>query len=152
MSKEGIPMERFMNIILYGLEKALWNVVGEGAFAITSPIGKGMLEIMKKELGLKVSGEEAQDVLNGIAKRFVEDFKIAEGLEITKNDNMVTVSVKHCILSQKEFLLQKQNIAPFACPFTNVARAAMEELLGMKTGIKKIDFKGDHCEITFEIF
>ncbi|MCD6485657.1 MAG: hypothetical protein J7L47_11160 [Candidatus Odinarchaeota archaeon] len=152
MSKEGIPMEKTMNIIVYGLEKALWNIMGEQALAITSPVGIGMLELMKKDLGLKVSGESAQDVLDNIAKRFVSDFKIATDLKIKKNDNLVTLEIKGCVLRPKEVLLEKQDIKPFICPFANVARAAMEELLGLKTGIKKFHTSDEGCSIEFEIF
>ena len=149
---EGMSHTRFLNIIIYGLEKAIWDMLGESSLAATSQIGKSMLEIMKKELALKVSGEKEQDVLDGIAKRLVEDFKIADDVSIIKKDNIVSLCIRNCIMLPVEKKLISKGVKPFICPFTNISRAAMEELLGKLTGIKDIDVSDDNtCKIVFEI-
>jgi len=150
-SSGGMNPVRFLNIIIYGLEKAIWDMLGESSLAATSQIGKSMLTIMKKELALKVEGEKEQDVLDGITKRLVEDFKIADAVSIKKEGNIVSLEIKNCLMLPVEKRLINKGVKPFVCPFTNIARAAMEELLNKITGIKEINVGDDTCKIQFEI-
>ena len=151
MKEEGMEVTRFLNIIIYGFQKALWEVMGEAAIAASYPVGKSMLEIMKKELGLKVAGEKPEDVLSGIAKRLTEDFKIAKEVKIGKSGDTITVDVEGCICLPVTQRLINTGIKPFACPFTNIAMAAMEELLGIPTGISSLEVSSPKCKIVFEM-
>ena len=147
----GMNPVRFLNIIIFGLEKAIWDLLGESSLAATTQIGKSMLTIMKKELALKVEGEDAQTVLDGITKRLVEDFKMADAVDIKKEGNIVSLEIKNCLMLPVEKKLINRGVKPFMCPFTNIARAAMEELLNKVTGIKEINVGDDSCKIQFEI-
>ena len=151
MGEEGMEVSRFLNIIIFGFQKALWDIMGDAAIAASYPVGKGMLEIMKKELGLKVAGEDPQDVLNGIARRLVEDFKIASDVQIKKDGDRIVVDVKDCVCLPVEARLVKVGIKPFACPFTNIAMAAMEEVLGIPTAINSLEVSSPDCKIVFEM-
>ncbi|MHA1595856.1 MAG: hypothetical protein ACTSXJ_04230 [Candidatus Baldrarchaeia archaeon] len=153
MSRNERTATRINNIIIYGLQKALWEALGEGAIAATALIGKELLDILENELGLKVSGEDPQTMLNNLSKLLVDEWKIAESVEMTQEgDSRVIVKIKGCMSLPVEEQLTSAGIKPFVCPFTNIATAAMRKLLGAKTRVTSLEVSGDTCKIVFEIY
>lgn len=153
MSRSEETATRVNNLIIYGLQKALWDALGEGAIAATALIGKELLEIMENEMGLKVSGEQAQDMLNNIANLLINEFKMADDVQIEeKGDSNVVVNIKGCMSLPVERRLTVAGIKPFICPFANIATAAMRKLLSKKTRITSLEISGDQCKIVFETY
>ena len=141
-------------MIIYGLEKGLWELLGESALATSTLVGEGMLEEMEKTMGLEIAGEDPQDILNEIGRIFVDEIGIATKFEIVKEDNSVGMKVENCVLSKVEADLIRDGIKPFMCPYLNIAAAAMRKRLGLKSKISKIECDPDNkkCALQFQLF
>ncbi len=146
-------LARINAMIIYGLEKGLWDLLGESALAMSALIGRGMLEIMEKTMGLEIAGEEPQDILTEIGRIFIDEIGIATKFEITKVDNSVELHVENCVLHKVEDDLVHAGITPFMCPYLNIAAAAMRQRLQMKTRISKldVDIANKKCALCFEM-
>ncbi len=146
-------LARINAMIIYGLEKGLWDLFGDSALATTSTVGEGMLEIMEKTMGLEITGEDPQDILTEIGRIFIDEIGIATDFDIVKEGDNVDFDVKNCVLMHVEKDLLADGIKPFMCPYLNIATAAMRKRLGAKTHISKIDVNTeDHtCRLQFQI-
>ena len=139
-------------MIIYGLEKGLWDLFGESALATTNTVGEGMLEILEKSMGLEIEGEDPQDVLTEIGRLFVDEYGIALNFDIQKKGDTVELDVQNCVLMQVEKDLVSAGIEPFVCPYLNIATAAMRHRMGMKTKISKLEVNTEThtCALVFE--
>ena len=139
--------------IIYGLEKGLWNLLGESALALSVVVGEGMLEKMEQTMGLEIAGEEPQDILTEVGRIFVDEIGIATRFDITKTGDDIEFDVEHCALHKVEDDLVAAGIEPFMCPYLNIAAAAMRQRLGLKTRIGKIDvdIANKKCALHFEM-
>ena len=146
-------LARMNAMIIYGLEKGLWDLFGESALATTNTVGEGMLEILQKSMGLEIEGENPQDMLTEIGSIFVDEYGIATDFDITQNGDSVELDVQNCVLMHVEKDLIKAGIKPFVCPFLNIAAAAMRRNAGVKTAISKfeVDTENHRCSLCFEL-
>ena len=146
-------LARINAMIIYGLEKGLWDLFGESALATTNAVGEGMLELLSKNMGLEIDGEDPQDILTEIGRLFVDEYGIATDFDITKEGDTVSLNVKHCVLMQVEKDLIAAGIKPFVCPYLNIAAAAMRHNLSAKTHIKQLDANPEthRCTLVFEM-
>ncbi len=146
-------LARLNAMIIYGLEKGLWDLFGESALATTNTIGNGMLEILEKNMGLEIEGEAPQDILTEIGRLFVDEYGIASDFDITKDGDDINFDVKNCVLMHVEKDLIADGIKPFVCPYLNIAAAAMRRRLGVKTSISQfdVDTEAHHCQLCFKL-
>ena len=140
-------------MIIYGLEKGLWDLFGESALSTTNLVGKGMLELLEKNMGLEIEGEDPQDMLTEIGRLFVDEFGIATEFDATYTDDKVDFCVQNCVLMKVEEDLIKAGIKPFVCPYLNIAAAAMRQRLGERTAISRfdVDTENRRCNLQFKM-
>ncbi|HIP87304.1 MAG TPA: hypothetical protein EYH27_02555 [Anaerolineales bacterium] len=146
-------LARINAMIIYGLEKGLWDLLGESALAVGATVGEGMLEAMEKTMGLEIAGEDPQDILTEIGRIFIDEIGIALRFDIIKEDSTVGLAVQNCVLLKTEEDLIKAGIKPFMCPYLNIAAAAMRKRLGARTRIAgiSVDTEGQKCNLRFEL-
>ncbi len=146
-------LARINAMIIYGLEKGLWDLFGESALAVTNTVGEGMLQILEKSMGLEIEGENPQDLLTEIGRLFVDEYGIALDFDIVKDGDSVGLKVHRCVLMQVEKDLVEAGIKPFVCPYLNIATAAMRRRMGLKTKISQIDVNPEthRCALVFEL-
>ena len=146
-------LARLNAMIIYGLEKGLWDLFGESALATTNTVGEGMLELMEKNMGLEIEGEDPQNILTEIGRLFVDEYGIAADFDITKDGDDINFSVKNCVLMHVEKDLIAAGIKPFVCPYLNIAAAAMRRRLGVKTSISQfdVDTENHQCTLSFKL-
>ncbi len=146
-------LARINAMIIYGLEKGLWDLFGESALATTNTVGEGMLQILEKNMGLEIAGEDPQDLLTEIGRLFVDEYGIALDFDIVKDGDSVGLNVNRCVLMQVEKDLVAAGIKPFVCPYLNIATAAMRRRMGLKTKISQIDVNPEthRCALIFEL-
>ncbi len=146
-------LARINAMIIYGLEKGLWDLFGESALATTNLIGNGMLELLEKTMGLEITGEDPQDVLTEIGRLFVDEFGIAVRFDITKTDDNIDFIIERCVLMQVEKDLVEAGIKPFVCPYLNISTAAMRNRMGLKTKISgfDVDIDAQKCVLQFQM-
>ena len=146
-------LARINAMIIYGLEKGLWDLFGESALATTNTVGQGMLEILEKTMGLEIADEDPQDILTEIGRLFVDEFGIALNFDIEKTEDEVDFKVERCVLMNVEKDLIEAGIKPFVCPYLNLAAAALRQRLGQKTQISRFDIDTEKhlCHLQFRI-
>ena len=146
-------LARINAMIIYGLEKGLWDLFGEAALATTNTVGEGMLTILEKTMGLEIGGEDPQDILTEIGRIFVDEYGIATDFDITKEGDTVSFCVQKCVLMKVEADLIAAGIKPFVCPYLNIAAAAMRQRMNMKTRISKFEPNPEThvCNLRFEM-
>ncbi len=146
-------LARINAMIIYGLEKGLWDLFGESALATVNTVGNGMLELLEKSMGLEIAGEDPQDILTEIGRLFVDEFGIATQFDAIKTDDAVGFSVQNCVLMKVEEDLVKAGIKPFVCPYLNISAAAMRNRMGLKIRISRFEVDTDsrHCDLQFQL-
>ncbi len=146
-------LARLNAMIIYGLEKGLWDLFGESALATTNTVGEGMLELMEKNMGLEIEGEDPQDILTEIGRLFVDEYGIATDFDIEKEGDDINFDVKNCVLMHVEKDLIEAGIKPFVCPYLNIAAAAMRRRMGVKTSISQfeVDVENHQCKLCFRL-
>ncbi len=146
-------LARINAMIIYGLEKGLWDLLGESALSMSATVGEGMLEKMEQTMGLEIAGEDPQDVLTEIGRIFVDEIGIATKFDIDKTDDNIDMLIENCVLLKVEKDLVTAGIKPFMCPYLNIAASAMRQRLGLKTRIVDIDVDQDahRCKLRFEM-
>ncbi len=146
-------LARMNAMIIYGLEKGLWDLFGESALATANTVGAGMLEILGKSMGLEIEGEDPQDMLTEIGRIFVDEYDIATACDILKSGDAIEMNVQNCVLMQVEKDLIAQGVKPFVCPFLNIAAAAMRRHSDVKTSISKfeVDTENRRCNLCFRM-
>lgn len=146
-------LARINAIIIYGLEKGLWDLFGEAALATTQSIGEGMLALLEQDMGLEIAGEDPQNILTEIGRLFVDEFGIASRFDITQTGSNIDFTVEHCVLLHVERDLITAGIKPFVCPYLNISAAALRKNTGQKTRISKFDVDPDQhrCRLQFQM-
>ncbi len=117
---------RIMTIMIAGLAKSLYDLFGETAYATMNEVGKEILKIMEKEMGLEISGEDPKDILTEVGRIYADEIGFIESFEVKGNGNQLFLTVDKCQgwnLTQK--IVKTGVDIPFTCPIMNVAEAAL---------------------------
>ncbi len=124
--EENQKLMRMMSLMISGMAKALHDMFGESAFAVMSEVGKTTLELMEKEMGLKVEGKEPEDMLAEIGKIFTEGMGFVGSFSVDRTGKQLIVKVHHCQGWEMTQSVLKTGIeVPFTCPIMNVCQAAL---------------------------
>ena len=156
MTTEEKKMEnlvKIINIAMYGINKGKWDLYGEAAFATTQSMNENMLEALEKEAGLKITGENPEEIITELTRLMVDEFGIMSACEPKVSDKKVSISCKECFLREATGWLQEAGVQPFACVPMNVSAAAMNKKLGIQHRLLGRDWdpKTQTCTINFEL-
>jgi len=127
---------RVLSLMVEGLAKGIYDLFDDSAYALMKVVGKDILEIMQKEMGLEIEGETASDVLNELLRIWVDEigfFEEAEVKEIAKGWEITGHKCKGWNLTQK--ILASGVKEPFTCPIMNSMNAALDKM-GISTHMK----------------
>jgi starvation-inducible outer membrane lipoprotein len=117
---------RLMSLMIAGMAKGLYEMFGESAFAVMSETGKSILEILEKEMNLKVDGKEPSEVLNAIGRIFADEMGFVDSFAVSREGNRLTVTVHGCQgWDMTQAVLKTGVEVPFTCPIMNVCQAAL---------------------------
>jgi hypothetical protein len=119
-------MIRLLNLMILGMAKAMWDIFGETAFATMNEVGKNILEIMEKEMGLEIAGENPKDVITEVGRIFTDEIGLVDSAKVEADGNQLRLTVDNCKgwdLSEK--ILSHGVDTPFTCPIMNVGEAAL---------------------------
>jgi hypothetical protein len=120
---------RLMTLMISGMAKALYDLFGESAFATMNEVGKTTLEIMEKEMGLEIDGENPQDVLTEIGRIFADEMGFVESFTTSHEGNQLVLSVNRCQGWDLTQTIMKTGVEiPFTCPVMNVCQAALTRM------------------------
>ncbi len=144
---------RMKNLMIEGMAKALWDLFGESANATMIEVGKDILGIMEKEMGLEIAGEKPKDVMTEVGRIMVDEFGYIESFQVEEDGNEISLYVDKCMGWNLTQAIMKTGVeVPFTCPIMNVGQAAL-----MRLGIpvhKRVepreDVKGSRIVFTME--
>jgi len=133
--QKKIQLLRVFSMMALALAKNIYDALGETSYAMMRGVGIELLEILQKEMGLEIQGEEPEDVLNELMRIWVDEIGFIEESDVKKTDTGWTVTGHHCkswALCQK--ILETGAKEPFTCPIMSTMRAALEKM-GVRTHI-----------------
>lgn len=121
---------RLATMALTGLAAGVWDTLGDSAFAFSGPMGRQLLGIMEKEMGLEIAGEEPDDVLSEISRIFVDEFGFASDISVErKSPELLELKVHNCINHRYTDELAAAGVEkPFICPIMNATQAALRRM------------------------
>lgn len=121
---------KLTNLALLSLASSTWNTLGESAFAFSGPMGDYILEVMEKEMGLEIAGQNPKDVMMEISRIFVDEFGFAGDIAVEEVDGEhYQLKVKNCINRRFTDRLMDAGVEkPFICPVMNACQAALRRM------------------------
>jgi hypothetical protein len=120
---------RVFSLMIEGLATGIYDILEDSAYALMRTVGKHILEIMQKEMGLEIEGEDPGDVLNELLRIWVDEVGFFEDAKVEKIENGWAIEGNHCKgwnLTQKILKLGVKE--PFTCPVMNSLHAALEKI------------------------
>jgi hypothetical protein len=122
-------MVRVFSIMIEGLARGIYDLFEDSAYALMKTVGENLLEIMQKEMGLEIEGEEPIDVLNELLRIWVDEIGFFEDAKVEETEKGWVIVGNNCKgwnLSKK---LQDSGVKePFTCPIMNSMNAALGKM------------------------
>ncbi len=138
---------------MYGLLEGLWELFGESSFATVHSISDKILDMMEKEAGVKITGENPEEIIMKISRLLTDEFSTMSSGKLTIEGNKASLACQDCFLHPATNWLAEDGIQPFACIPMNVTTAAMRRCLGSKHRLfgREWDADSKTCTIHFQI-
>lgn len=144
---------RIMNVAVYGLIEGLWDLFGESSFATVHSISTKILDMMEKEAGVQIAGENLEELTVGILRLLTGEFSaMSAGKSIIEGNN-VSLVCQDCFLHPATNWLESDGVQPFACIPMNVTATAIRQRLGTRHRVLGREWDPDSktCTIHFEM-
>lgn len=121
---------RLSNLALLSLAAGVWDILGKGVNAFSGSMGDAILEVMEKEMGLEIAGEDPETVMHEISRIFVDEYGFASDIEVVIQDQEhFQLRVRNCVnRSFTDKLMQAGVEKPFICPIMNSCRSALKRM------------------------
>lgn len=121
---------RLTNLALLSLAAGTWDMLGDSSFALSGPMGNQILDVMEREMGLEIAGEDPNDVIMEINRIFVDEFGFASDIEVNQDaDGNFELKVRNCVnRSFTDKLMEAGVEKPFVCPILNSCQAALRRM------------------------
>jgi hypothetical protein len=143
---------RLTNMALLSLAASTWDTLGDSAFAYSGAMGNRILEVMEKEMGLEIAGENPKDVMMEVGRIFVDEFGFCSDIDVNEQgDGRYQVRVRNCVNRAFTDKLMAAGVEkPFICPIMNACQAALRRMnFKVREDVEKwVD--GNGSIITFE--
>ena len=119
---------RMLKMIVGAMSKALFDLLGETAFAVMGGVGDEYLNVMEKEMGLEIAGETPKDVMMEVGRIFVDEIGYINSFKIEEKDNEIDMLINGChgYDLSKKLLSQGVNVLP--CPLMNICSSAFKRM------------------------
>lgn len=120
-------VSRLITMALASLTAGVWDTLGDASFALAVPMGKEIVAMMEKEMGLEIAGESAKDVVSEICRIFVDEFGFAKDIVVEMDgDQKAVLNVRNCInLPFTQTLAAAGVEKPFICPIMNACMSGL---------------------------
>lgn len=121
---------RLSNLALLSIAAGAWDVLGKGVNALGGPMGDSVLQVMEKEMGLELAGEDPEAVLMEVSRIFIDEFGFASDIEVKAlDDEHFQLKVKNCVNRKFTDKLMEAGVEkPFICPIMNASRSALKRM------------------------
>ncbi len=130
--------KRAVEGILYGVYRALHNVVGDGASAVMRKAAPDILDELGK-LGVDFSCVDDVEKLEAKLGETMSTVGLCDKMQFSLNGNELTANIIQCSLFELTDRLKSEGIPPFGCPFAALTIAVAEKNLGKKARLKSLE-------------
>ncbi len=153
MEGAGEQRTKLLKIILYGVEKALWDALGKSSLAFAPFIGETIYEEMQDVLGKNIETSSLDELLEAAGSFYVDKLGFSESFNVEKGDGFFSLEVRGCSLLDVEKKLLDNGVTPFICPLMNSVAYLVRKKMGVKSKIKEINVDPEKgvCKLSFEI-
>jgi hypothetical protein len=144
-------MLRMTELSLEVLAAEVWDTLGETAMVLSKGMGDSILEMLEKEDGLEIAGENALDVGKEIDRIFVDEFGFAKEITVdVDKDAVATIKVSSCINTKfTDKMLASGVKMNYTCPIMLATSSALTQM-GLKGRVKIERWpEGKGCKIIF---
>ncbi|MBI5249732.1 MAG: hypothetical protein HY912_09570 [Desulfomonile tiedjei] len=128
--------------VLYGVYKALYGVVGEGAAAVMRKAAPDILD-MFAHLGVDFSCVDDVNKLSTKLGETMVSTGMCEKMNFSLNGNELTTNITQCSFFPLTMKLKEDGIPPFGCPFAALTIAIAEKNLGKRARLKSLEPVGN---------
>jgi hypothetical protein len=128
---------RMLNLSMEVLASEVWDTFGESSMAMTSGMGDALLEMVEKEQGLEIAGEDPVAIAKELNRILVDEYGYAQSIDMKVNGaESAEVTIKGCINTYfTEKLLKTGVKVPFTCPMMLLGTAMLRRL-GVKNHVE----------------
>jgi len=123
---------RLWGLTTLGMALGIWEMVEESATSLSPMIGKQVLEMAEKQLGLEVAGEKPEDVLTELARIFIDEFGYAVDSKVERADKTISISFKNAVGTSEFNLLKQAGAEKLFCHPYMCAGLAVLSRMGIK--------------------
>jgi hypothetical protein len=144
---------KLSSFVIHGLTKGLWDLLGESANVTAKMIGDKNVEMLEKEMGFEIVGEDPNEMLLELNRLFVDELGALDEADAVVEGDKITVTYKGCKFMALTKDLMDDGIPPFICPFKGMAMASIKKRLGKDVHSTESDVNttGKVCVHKFEI-
>ncbi len=122
---------RAVEAILYGVYRALYDVVGASSAAVMRKAAPDILDMMSR-LGVDFSCVDDVDKLSSKLRETAVACGMCEDMKFTLEGNELTANITQCSFFPLTSKLKEDGIPPFGCPFSALTIAIAEKNLGKR--------------------
>lgn len=130
---------KMVSLSLEVLAAEVWDTLGESSMALANGMGDALLEMVEKEQGLEIAGENPAAIGTELNRIMVDEYGYAQSITMNSDGGVsADVKVKGCINTAfTEKLLKSGMKIPFTCPLMLVGTAMLR-----RVGVKaRIDYE-----------
>lgn len=128
--------------ILYGVYRALYNVVGESSAAVMRKAAPDILDMLGS-LGVDFSCVDDVDKLSNKLGETMTKTGMCEKMTFKLNGQELTADITQCSFYPLTMKLKEDGIPPFGCPFAALTIAIAEKNLGKRARLKSLEPAGN---------
>lgn len=124
--EDNRKLMRLMSLMIAGMAKGLHEMFGEAAHAVMSETGRSILEILERDMALKLDGCGPEEALTAIGRVFSEELGFVSSFAVSRDGSRLTVTLHGCQgWDMTQEVLKTGIDTPFTCPIMNVCQAAL---------------------------
>jgi hypothetical protein len=144
-------MLRMTELSLEVLAAEVWDTLGESSMVLGRGMGDAILEMLEKEEGLEIAGEDSLNVGKEIERIFVDEFGFAKEISVdVDKDAVATIKVTNCINTKfTDKMLASGVKMNYTCPIMLATGSALRQM-GLKGRVNIERWpEGKGCKIIF---
>jgi hypothetical protein len=124
---------RMTSLSLEVLAAEIWDTLGESSMALANGMGDAILEMVEKEQGLEIAGEDPVAVGKEINRILSDEYGYTQEITMVTEPNVGSdVKAKGCLNTTFCDKLIKSGVkTPFTCPIMLLGSAALRQM-GLK--------------------
>jgi hypothetical protein len=149
-------MIRLFNTIIAGMARGLYDLFGEAAIGVISPLGEEILEEMEHELGLEIHGEDPENILIEIERLLIDEYGLMKDckIKLDPEKHEIDLFIQDSVLWPAVEELVDAGLPPLSCVEMMIAEAALRKRLGRKAQFKGVELDRENriIDIDFHMF